>query len=46
MKCWALPDKTCSIESKEVPLAVCEVCIKAYVELLRHPLVRRAKREG
>jgi hypothetical protein len=47
VKCWVFPWRVCGIspEVEEVPLALCEVCIKAYIELLKHPLVRRVRRE-
>jgi hypothetical protein len=29
------------VEAEEVPLALCELCVKAYLEHLKNPLVKR-----
>jgi len=41
MKCWILPHRECNVEAEEVPLALCELCIKAYLEYLKNPTVKR-----
>jgi len=44
MKCWAI-DKECRVELEEIPLAICELCIKAYISRLKHPVIKRRKAE-
>ena len=40
MKCWLLP-KECNVEAEEIPLPLCELCIKSYLEYLKNPIVKR-----
>jgi hypothetical protein len=41
MKCWIFPWRECNVEAEEVPLALCEICVRAYLEHLRNPIIRR-----
>jgi len=41
MKCWILPQRKCMVETSELPLEVCKVCVEAYLEHLRNPVIKR-----
>jgi hypothetical protein len=43
MNCWVLPHE-CKVDARDIPLEICQTCIKAYIELLKHPLVRRTSK--